>query len=115
MQIPMMDNENLELVFAGGFSTGPGNICFTQANPPGPPLPHGRSLLHTFQLLYSTRQKGSHFLTFFTPSVPSMERYEKLNKIGEGTYGVVYKARELDTGEMIALKRIRLEQEEEGW
>lgn len=43
-----------------------------------------------------------------------MERYEKLGKIGEGTYGVVYKARELGTGKMIALKRIRLEQEDEG-
>lgn len=43
-----------------------------------------------------------------------MERYEKLGKIGEGTYGVVYKAREIDTGQMIALKKIRLEQEDEG-
>lgn len=43
-----------------------------------------------------------------------MERYEKLGKIGEGTYGVVYKARELGTGRMIALKKIRLEQEDEG-
>lgn len=43
-----------------------------------------------------------------------MDRYEKLGKIGEGTYGVVYKAKELDTGLMIALKKIRLEQEEEG-
>lgn len=43
-----------------------------------------------------------------------MDRYEKLGKIGEGTYGVVYKARELNTGCMIALKKIRLEQEDEG-
>lgn len=43
-----------------------------------------------------------------------MERYEKLGKIGEGTYGVVYKAREIATGRMIALKKIRLEQEDEG-
>lgn len=43
-----------------------------------------------------------------------MDRYEKLGKIGEGTYGVVYKARELNTGRMIALKKIRLEQEDEG-
>ena len=43
-----------------------------------------------------------------------MERYETLGKIGEGTYGVVFKAREIGTGKMIALKRIRLEQEDEG-
>lgn len=43
-----------------------------------------------------------------------MERFERLDKIGEGTYGVVYKAREIGTDKMIALKKIRLEQEDEG-
>jgi len=43
-----------------------------------------------------------------------MDQYEKVEKIGEGTYGVVYKARDRLTNEMIALKKIRLEQEDEG-
>ena len=43
-----------------------------------------------------------------------MERYQKLEKIGEGTYGVVYKAKDRVTGAIIALKRIRLEAEDEG-
>jgi len=43
-----------------------------------------------------------------------MDRYEKVEKIGEGTYGVVYRARDRNTGMTIALKKIRLEQEEEG-
>eukprot|EP01017_Pseudomicrothorax_dubius_P046744 TRINITY_DN827_c0_g1_i1.p1 TRINITY_DN827_c0_g1~~TRINITY_DN827_c0_g1_i1.p1 ORF type:complete len:304 (-),score=99.58 TRINITY_DN827_c0_g1_i1:196-1107(-) len=42
------------------------------------------------------------------------ERYMKLEKIGEGTYGVVYKARDKNTGDIIALKKIRLEHEDEG-
>ena len=42
------------------------------------------------------------------------ERYQKLNKIGEGTYGVVYKAKDNLTSEIIALKKIRLENEDEG-
>ena len=42
------------------------------------------------------------------------ERYEKLDKIGEGTYGVVYKARDTITKELVALKKIKLENEDEG-
>jgi cyclin-dependent kinase 2 len=43
-----------------------------------------------------------------------VERYQRTEKIGEGTYGVVYKARDKITNEMIALKKIRLEHEDEG-
>ncbi|CAN6442563.1 unnamed protein product [Victoria cruziana] len=43
-----------------------------------------------------------------------MEQYEKVEKIGEGTYGVVYRARDRLTNTTIALKKIRLEQEDEG-
>lgn len=42
------------------------------------------------------------------------EKYTKLSKVGEGTYGVVHKARDNDTGELYALKNIRLQSEEEG-
>ncbi|KAF3097221.1 Cyclin-dependent kinase catalytic subunit [Orbilia oligospora] len=45
----------------------------------------------------------------------AMENYERIDKIGEGTYGVVYKARDLrHGGRFVALKKIRLEQEDEG-
>jgi len=43
-----------------------------------------------------------------------MDRYEKIEKVGEGTYGVVYKARDLGTNLIVALKKIRLEAEDEG-
>ena len=43
-----------------------------------------------------------------------IDKYEKLEIIGEGTYGVVYKAKDTDTGEIYALKKIKLESEEEG-
>jgi len=43
-----------------------------------------------------------------------LDRYEKMDKIGEGTYGVVYKARDKTTKELYALKKIRLESEDEG-
>ncbi|KZZ97521.1 Cell division control protein 2 (Cyclin-dependent protein kinase) [Moelleriella libera RCEF 2490] len=44
-----------------------------------------------------------------------MDNYQKLEKVGEGTYGVVYKARDLaNNGRIVALKKIRLEAEDEG-
>ncbi|KRX01199.1 Protein kinase-like domain [Pseudocohnilembus persalinus] len=43
-----------------------------------------------------------------------LDRYEKLEKLGEGTYGVVYKAKDRQTKEVYALKKIRLESEDEG-
>lgn len=43
-----------------------------------------------------------------------MEKYQKIEKIGEGTYGVVYKARNRLSGDLVALKKIRLEAEDEG-
>lgn len=42
------------------------------------------------------------------------DSYQKLEKIGEGTYGVVYKAKEKKTGRIVALKKIRLNDENEG-
>lgn len=41
-------------------------------------------------------------------------KYEKLEKIGEGTYGVVYKAKDIISNKLVALKKIRLNSEEEG-
>ncbi|XP_036121402.1 cyclin-dependent kinase 1 isoform X6 [Molossus molossus] len=43
-----------------------------------------------------------------------MDDYTKIEKIGEGTYGVVYKGRHKTTGQVVAMKKIRLESEEEG-
>ncbi|CAH0548889.1 unnamed protein product [Brassicogethes aeneus] len=47
------------------------------------------------------------------PSV-NMEDFLKIEKIGEGTYGVVYKGKNKKTGELVAMKKIRLESEDEG-
>lgn len=35
--------------------------------------------------------------------------YDRVDKIGEGTYGVVYKAKDIRTQNYVALKRIRLD------
>ncbi|CAB4057743.1 CDK1 [Lepeophtheirus salmonis] len=43
-----------------------------------------------------------------------MDDFTKIEKIGEGTYGVVFKGRNRKTDEIVAMKKIRLESEEEG-
>ena len=45
----------------------------------------------------------------------SVDNYEKLNRISEGTYGVVYRARDRETGEICALKKVKLEKERDGF
>lgn len=40
--------------------------------------------------------------------------FEKLNRIGEGTYGVVYRARDTVSNEIVALKKVRMEREKDG-
>lgn len=49
-----------------------------------------------------------------TPIASPMEKYEKIEKVGEGTYGKVYKAQDRVTGQLVALKKTRLEMDEEG-
>lgn len=39
----------------------------------------------------------------------SVEEYEKLNKISEGTYGIVFRAREKKTGKIFALKKVKMD------
>ena len=41
-------------------------------------------------------------------------RFERHEKLGEGTYGVVFKARDRETDKIVALKKIRLENTDEG-
>ena len=40
--------------------------------------------------------------------------FEKLNRIGEGTYGIVYRARDTRSGDIVALKKLRMEREKDG-
>ncbi|KAK4509746.1 uncharacterized protein ATC70_007048 [Mucor velutinosus] len=41
--------------------------------------------------------------------------FEKIGQVGEGTYGKVYKARNGKTGKLMALKRIRMKTEKDGF
>ncbi|TQD96775.1 hypothetical protein C1H46_017668 [Malus baccata] len=45
----------------------------------------------------------------------SVDEFERLNKIDEGTYGVVYRAMDKKTKEIVALKKVKMEKEREGF
>lgn len=45
----------------------------------------------------------------------SVDEFERLNRIDEGTYGVVYRAKDKKTGEIVALKKVKMEKEREGF
>ncbi|XP_071109573.1 cyclin-dependent kinase 11B-like [Haliotis cracherodii] len=45
----------------------------------------------------------------------SVEEFSCLNRIEEGTYGVVYRAKDKKTNEIVALKRLKMEKEKEGF
>lgn len=65
-----------------------------------------------------------HPLPCSTPRLYRHTRYKALEKpgkkgelqpaVGEGTYGVVYKAQDIVTGELVALKKIKQADEGEG-
>lgn len=43
-----------------------------------------------------------------------MNDFVRIEKIGEGTYGVVYKAKNIKSQQVVAMKKIRIENEDEG-
>jgi cyclin-dependent kinase 12/13 len=65
------------------------------------------------------RRKGSKNTSLTTGGLDwdkrCVEVFEVMTKIGEGTYGQVYKAKDKRSGELVALKKIRLEIEKEGF
>lgn len=40
-----------------------------------------------------------------TPSARTLDKYEKICKIGEGSYGVVFKCRNRESGQIVAIKK----------
>lgn len=51
----------------------------------------------------------------YIQSCRTVDNYEKLNKIEEGSYGIVYRARDRKTGQIVALKKLKLQNETNGF
>uniref|UniRef100_A0A2K5F5U8 Protein kinase domain-containing protein n=1 Tax=Aotus nancymaae TaxID=37293 RepID=A0A2K5F5U8_AOTNA len=49
------------------------------------------------------------------PFCDEVTKYEKLAKIGQGTFGEVFKAKHRKTGQKVALKKVLMENEKEGF
>jgi cell division cycle 2-like len=49
------------------------------------------------------------------PSCRSVDNFEKLGRIQEGSYGIVYRAKDKETEEVVALKRIKMDKHQEGF
>ncbi|KAJ9074126.1 kinase subunit of RNA polymerase II carboxy-terminal domain kinase I [Entomophthora muscae] len=84
----------------------PGGVAVNEKPRPSQPKPH------VFPIEPTPKDLPS-------PSPPRdvgpTELYEKIAQIGEGSYGKVYKARNLQTQNFVALKCLRLENEREGF
>ncbi|XP_063383722.1 cyclin-dependent kinase 12 [Cydia fagiglandana] len=68
------------------------------------------------------KRRGSKVVPVATPTHHAKDWGEKcvdgfqvITQIGEGTYGQVYKARDKNTNQLVALKKVRLENEKEGF
>ncbi len=44
-----------------------------------------------------------------------VNNYERIAQIGEGTYGLVFMARDKKTNQIVALKKVRMEAEKDGF
>jgi cell division cycle 2-like protein len=61
---------------------------------------------------YEVAQRSSHPPIQTSRSVYS---YERLNQIEEGSYGVVFRAKDKQTGDIVALKKLKLDEEKHGF
>ncbi|KAJ2777151.1 hypothetical protein GGI15_004601 [Coemansia interrupta] len=63
----------------------------------------------------NTNDEGSSQHSFLASCRQIDQCYERLNKIEEGTYGIVYRARDLETDEIVAIKHLKLDEERNGF
>ncbi|KAI6236710.1 Protein kinase domain-containing protein [Aphelenchoides besseyi] len=101
--------------------------CALSTPPPPPPEPPNESAIYNIPgynsaaISNAMRYKPLIYQKRRWPLLPpewgtvSLDAYTILDQVGEGTYGQVYKAKRQNNDEMVALKKVRLENEREGF
>ncbi|EJT99462.1 kinase-like protein [Dacryopinax primogenitus] len=84
----------------------------TQTRPPSPKPQPAKPVKRTPKHRTAQEEFAAYGRTFVGCS--RLAAYELLNKLGEGTFGEVHKARSHVTGQLVALKRILMHEEREG-
>ena len=85
-------------------------ISITKDSGPLTPQPMGDDVLPLNEIQASPTE-----IPTGNSSSSSKEFYKIISQVGEGTFGKVYKARNTLTGKHVALKRIRMESERDGF
>ncbi|KIO16067.1 hypothetical protein M407DRAFT_34294 [Tulasnella calospora MUT 4182] len=90
----------------------PPNQTPSRANHPRPrgPAQRANALPPTYSRFAPPR---SHYPAI--SSCRSVYAYKRLNHIEEGSYGVVFRAQDLETGDIVALKKLKLDEEKHGF
>ncbi|CAL9736797.1 CTD kinase subunit alpha [Monosporozyma servazzii] len=101
---PVHNNNNNNNNVITNNNNNPRHMSRYNANPPLPIQPKIQEIKHSYPrypaLITQTR----------TTSI-----YERILQVGEGTYGKVYKAKNMLTNHIVALKKLRLQNERDGF
>ncbi|PWN24966.1 Pkinase-domain-containing protein [Jaminaea rosea] len=104
---------------SGETKPAPRQILEVASNNPG--VPAVMTTLASSPVLGPSEDEGDEDedATPVTPAQPQRalptELYTRIAQVGEGTYGQVFKARSETTGVLVALKKIRMESEKDGF
>jgi cell division cycle 2-like len=113
--------ENLPSATAAATITpaaAPPSTSVTPVRPASPEIVSSRGYTPSKRRRISPPEPAPRIFPLEPPAIVgcrSVDIYEKLNHIEEGSYGIVYRAKDTETGDIVALKKLKLEREKNGF